>query len=137
VRKPTEMFFPVSATMNRLPADTWRQYAPLFREYSTATVTAELLAALAQVEGAGNPIARTSLTRRHYLSEESTCRNNFSLNGTVNLSGRVSWIQRLARSIRHLVPTHAADFGPDLECLEVARRHRFFRANVSRESIES
>jgi hypothetical protein len=59
VRKPTEMLFPVSATMNKLPAETWRQYAPLFREYCTATITAELLAALAQVEGAGNPIART------------------------------------------------------------------------------
>ena len=59
VRKPTEIFFPVSATMNKLPAETWRQYAPLFREYSTATITPELLAALAQVEGAGNPVART------------------------------------------------------------------------------
>jgi hypothetical protein len=59
VRKPTEIFFPVSATMNKLPAETWRQYAALFREYSTATVTPELLAALAQVEGAGNPLART------------------------------------------------------------------------------
>ena len=59
VRKPTEMFFPMSATMNKLPAETWRQYAPLFREYSTAIITPELLAALAQVEGAGNPIART------------------------------------------------------------------------------
>jgi hypothetical protein len=59
VRKPTEMFFPVSGAMNKIPAATWRQYAPLFREYSTAAVTPELLAALAQVEGAGNPIART------------------------------------------------------------------------------
>jgi hypothetical protein len=58
LRKPTEMLFPVSATLNKLPVETWRQYAPLFREYSTATITAELLAALAQVEGAGNPIAR-------------------------------------------------------------------------------
>jgi hypothetical protein len=59
LRKPTEMFFPVSGTMNKIPAETWRQYAPLFREYSTAAITAELLAALAQVEAAGNPIART------------------------------------------------------------------------------
>jgi hypothetical protein len=59
VRKPTEMFFPVSGALNKAPAETWRQYAPLFREYSTATITAELLAALAQVEGAGNPVART------------------------------------------------------------------------------
>jgi len=59
VRKPTEMLFPVSGTMNKMPAETWRQYAPLFREYSTATIAPELLAALAQVEGAGNPVART------------------------------------------------------------------------------
>jgi hypothetical protein len=49
----------VSGAFNKKPAETWRQYAPLFREYSTATITPELLAALAQVEGAGNPVART------------------------------------------------------------------------------
>jgi hypothetical protein len=59
VRKPTEMLFPVSGAMNKMPAETWQQYARLFREYSTATITPELLAALAQVEGAGNPVART------------------------------------------------------------------------------
>jgi hypothetical protein len=60
MRKPTEMFFPVSgATTNKMPAETWRQYASLFREYSTAIITPELLAALAQVEGAGDPVART------------------------------------------------------------------------------
>jgi hypothetical protein len=59
VRKPTEMLLPVSGAMNKMPAETWQQYAPLFREYSTATITPELLAALAQVEGAGNPVART------------------------------------------------------------------------------
>jgi hypothetical protein len=59
MRKPTEMFFPVSGALNKAPADTWREYAPLFREYSTAAITPELLAALAQVEGAGNPVAHT------------------------------------------------------------------------------
>ena len=59
VRKPTELFFPVSGALNKPPADTWRQYGALFREHSTATITPELLAALAQVEGAGNPVART------------------------------------------------------------------------------
>jgi hypothetical protein len=58
-RKPTELFFPLSGTMNKTPAETWREYGPLFREYATATITSELLAALAQVEGAGNPMART------------------------------------------------------------------------------
>jgi hypothetical protein len=41
------------------PSETWRQYAPTFRAHATAVVTPTLLAALAQVEGAGNPVART------------------------------------------------------------------------------
>lgn len=59
VRKPTELFFPVSGTLNKTPAETWRQYGSLFRRHSTAIMTPELLAALAQVEGSGNPVART------------------------------------------------------------------------------
>ncbi|MFI5020818.1 MAG: lytic transglycosylase domain-containing protein [Alphaproteobacteria bacterium] len=59
VRKPTEMFFAFGSTFNKLPAETWRQYEPLLHEYSTGTITPELLAALAQVEGAGNPVAHT------------------------------------------------------------------------------
>lgn len=59
VRKPTELFFPVSGALYKTPAETWRDYAPLFRRYSTATIAPELLAALAQVEGSGNPLVRT------------------------------------------------------------------------------
>ncbi|HUJ98878.1 MAG TPA: hypothetical protein VLV85_11570 [Stellaceae bacterium] len=59
IRKPTELFYPVRYALNKAPAETWRDYGPLFRRYSTATVTPELLAALAQVEGAGNPVAHT------------------------------------------------------------------------------
>jgi len=59
VRKPTEVFSPVSGAFNKTPAETWRQYAPLLRDYSTAAISPELLAALAQVEGAGNPVAST------------------------------------------------------------------------------
>jgi len=59
LRKPTELFFPVSGTLAKTPPETWRQYGPLFRRHSTAVITPELLAALAQVEGAGNPVART------------------------------------------------------------------------------
>ena len=58
-RKPTEVFFPVSDSLMKAPAQTWRQYGPLFAEHSTAVITPELLAALAQVEGSGNPMART------------------------------------------------------------------------------
>ena len=59
VRKPTELFFPVSGTINKLPPETWRRYEPLFRAHSTVVMTPDFLAALAQVEGAGNPVART------------------------------------------------------------------------------
>jgi hypothetical protein len=59
VRKPSELFFPVSGTLNKTPTETWRQYSPLFRRYSTPVISAELLAALAQVEGSGNPVVRT------------------------------------------------------------------------------
>ena len=59
LHKPTEVFSPVSGGFNKTPIETWRAYAPLFREYSTASISPELLAALAQVESAGNPIANT------------------------------------------------------------------------------
>jgi len=59
VRKPTELFFPVSRALDKSPTETWRQYGALFRRHSTTTITPDLLAALAQVEGAGNPVART------------------------------------------------------------------------------
>jgi hypothetical protein len=58
-RKPSELFFPVGSTLNKTPAETWREYQPAFEKYSTAIMTPELLAALAQVEGSGNPVART------------------------------------------------------------------------------
>ena len=59
VRKPSELFFPVSGTLDKRPAETWRQYSPLFRKFSTDVISPELLAALAQVEGSGNPVVRT------------------------------------------------------------------------------
>ena len=59
VRKPTEVFVAVSDSLGKVPAQTWRQYGPLFDEHSTAVITPELLAALAQVESSGNPVART------------------------------------------------------------------------------
>jgi hypothetical protein len=59
IRKPTELFAFVGDALDKEPAETWRQYGPLFRAYSTSTITPELLAALAQVESSGNPVART------------------------------------------------------------------------------
>jgi hypothetical protein len=59
IRKPTELFFPVSGALYKTPAESWRAYGPLFRRYSTSLIDAELLAALAQVEASGNPLVRT------------------------------------------------------------------------------
>jgi hypothetical protein len=59
VRKPTELFFPVSGTLYKTPLQTWAQYAPLFQEHATSVMTPQLLAALAQIEGSGNPVVRT------------------------------------------------------------------------------
>ena len=59
VRKPAELLFPVGGVLAKTPAETWRQYEPIFRAHSTPVMTPEFLAALAQVEGAGNPVART------------------------------------------------------------------------------
>ena len=59
VRKPTELFFPVSGSLYKTPAETWHDYGALFRRYATRNITAELLAALAQVEASGNPLVRT------------------------------------------------------------------------------
>jgi hypothetical protein len=59
LRKPTELFFPVSGALNKSPEETWRRYAPVFRKHATEVTTAPFLAALAQVEASGNPVART------------------------------------------------------------------------------
>jgi hypothetical protein len=59
IRKPSELFFPVSATLNKTPAETWQQYSSLLKRYATPVMTPDLLAAIAQVEGSGNPVART------------------------------------------------------------------------------
>jgi hypothetical protein len=59
LRKPSELFFPVSGTLSKTPAETWREYGPTFRAHATPVITPAFLAALAQVEGAGNPVART------------------------------------------------------------------------------
>jgi hypothetical protein len=57
--KPTELFFPVESALHKNPRETWGEYGALFEVHSTATITPELLAALAQTEGSGNPVART------------------------------------------------------------------------------
>lgn len=59
VRKPSELLFPISESFYKDPSETWRVYGRLFERHSTAVMTPDLLAALAQVEGSGNPVVRT------------------------------------------------------------------------------
>jgi hypothetical protein len=59
IHKPTELFAFIGHRLDKEPAETWRQYGPLFRTYSTSTIPPELLAALAQIESSGNPVDRT------------------------------------------------------------------------------
>ena len=58
-RKPGELFAPVSGSFSKNPEATWQSYGALFEKYSTSIIAPELLAALAQVESDGNPVART------------------------------------------------------------------------------
>ena len=59
VRKPSELFVPVSGVLYKTPGETWAHYASLFRASATPVITAEFLAALAQSEASGNPLVRT------------------------------------------------------------------------------
>jgi hypothetical protein len=47
IRKPTELFFPVSGALVKSPTETWRSYGPLFNQHSTSVITPPFLAALA------------------------------------------------------------------------------------------
>lgn len=70
VRKPSELFFPVAGVLYKMPEETWDTYESVFRRHSTSTITPEFLAALAQIEASGNPVARTywrwSLTHKPF-----------------------------------------------------------------------
>jgi hypothetical protein len=58
VKKPTELFFPMSGTLAKTPTQTWEAYGSSFRHHATDVIRADLLAAIAQVEGSGDPVAR-------------------------------------------------------------------------------
>ena len=57
--KPTEVLFALDHALDKRPFETWKEYGSLFREHATPVITAEFLAALAQMESTGNPVART------------------------------------------------------------------------------
>jgi hypothetical protein len=56
-RKPTELLAAVVPSAPKRPAETWESYRPSFQAHATARVPAALLAALAQAESAGDPLA--------------------------------------------------------------------------------
>jgi hypothetical protein len=56
-RKPTELLAAVVPAAPKPPAQTWETYRPSFEAHATAVVKPELLAALAQAESAGDPLA--------------------------------------------------------------------------------
>jgi hypothetical protein len=58
-RKPTEVLGVVVPTSPKAPEATWSAYAAHFEAHATDIATPDLLAALAQVESAGDPLART------------------------------------------------------------------------------
>jgi hypothetical protein len=69
-RKPSELLFPVSGAFYKAPRETWGAYGGLFRRHSTAVLTPDLLAALAQVrkvrQSGGAPSWRWSLTNEPF-----------------------------------------------------------------------
>jgi hypothetical protein len=58
-RKPTELLGLVVPPAPKPPESTWAEYGALFDAHSTELVPPELLAALAQLESGGDPLART------------------------------------------------------------------------------
>ena len=58
-RKPGELLAPFSAAFSKSPEATWQSYGSLFQKHSTEILSPEFLAALAQVESSGNPLAGT------------------------------------------------------------------------------
>lgn len=63
-RKPAELVGLVAPTSRKSPRATWSAYGDAFDAHATAVVDPALLAALAQVESAGDPLARTYWTWR-------------------------------------------------------------------------
>jgi hypothetical protein len=108
VRKPSEAFFPLDRALAKTPEETWREYGTLFRRHSTAVMTPELLAALAQVEGAGNPVARTYWRWRLAWNPVEVYRPASSAVGMYQITDA-----RFAEAKRYCIHDHAPlDDGP-------------------------
>ena len=66
--KPSEVVGLAEAPFFKLPKATWSAYGPLFKRHATSICTPDFLAALAQAESSGNPIARTHWVWRWSLN---------------------------------------------------------------------
>ncbi|HEX4922850.1 MAG TPA: transglycosylase SLT domain-containing protein [Bdellovibrionales bacterium] len=58
VRNPSQILSPFHRTLAKTPSDTWASYGESFEENATEVLTPEFLAAMAQAESAGNPVAQ-------------------------------------------------------------------------------
>jgi hypothetical protein len=102
------VFFPFDGALAKTPSQTWRQYRTLFEEHSTALMTPELLAALAQAEGAGNPVARTYWRWRASWNPVEVYRPASSAVGMFQITDA-----RFAEAKRYCIHDHASvDDGP-------------------------
>jgi Transglycosylase SLT domain len=100
LRKPSELLAPVGSV--KTPAETWREYERFFRKYSTPVITPELLAALAQVEAAGNPVATTAWRLRVAADPRQVYRPASSAVGLFQLTDGT-----FAQAKRYCVREHA------------------------------
>ncbi|MCB0348754.1 MAG: hypothetical protein KDD37_07955 [Bdellovibrionales bacterium] len=57
IRKPAHLLNPISKLFYKVPSQTWNSYKDVFSSYETDILDAHFLAALAQTESSGNPIA--------------------------------------------------------------------------------
>jgi hypothetical protein len=58
VQNPSQVLSPLNGSFVKAPANTWNSYSESFIENSTTVLTPEFLAALAQAESGGNPVAQ-------------------------------------------------------------------------------
>lgn len=154
-RKPSELLFPVSGTLSKTPRETWTEYEVSFRAHATAVMTPSFLAALAQVEGAGNPVARTYWRWRPTLHPFEVYRPASSGVGMYQITDATfrearrycirdnaaiergpwydlgsCWFNGLYTRV---VPTHAVEMTSallDIEVARVLRRRRVARATL-------
>ncbi len=61
-RKPTEILSFVGITSKKTPASTWDTYGDAFLKSATPVITPDFLAAIAQVESGGDPVAQPGWT---------------------------------------------------------------------------